>query len=409
MLKDFIEKLKKLPKSNKSMIYLMWIYRIGEIIGSLFMNIYVFSLNKKILDVLQYNAVFFTSVFIWFSLVWLLFSAYRKNIKNMYYLAYSAYIIAFILLFIFNWYLWVYLFAVIFWVGCWMFWCAMHTQELVNIEDRTRDIYGSIAFFWVNIINIVVPIIISVIFFIVGKYFDFSAYIVLFLTLPIIYATSFLFIKDIWNYIPTKVEKKDIKNFFNFKKYWFGLLYFFSVWVHRCIIAFLFPVIVITLLKSEINVGLFEWFAWLVSAFLIIFTSSKRNIKNRTKIMWIFSVLLLFNLVIFALNFNIYGYIFYTLVSLILLPLYKISDYVFSLKLMATIKVKWKDFFSSMILREVILWISRMTTIIIFVFFVKLWISTENILKIGLICIWLFFILAWVNISLHMKYENNQN
>ena len=408
MLKKFIKKFKKLPDSNKSMIYLMWIYGAGSIIGSLFVNIYIFSFNKEILDVLYYNLIFMISVLTWFSLVWWIMSLYQKNIKNMYYLAYSAYILAFILLFIFRWYLGIYLFAVIFGLGFWMFRCAVHTQELVNIKDKTRDIYSSIISSWINIINIVIPIIISAIFFIVAKYFDFSAYIILFLILPIIYATSFFFIKDIWDYIPSKINKKDIMNFFNFRKYWFGQLYFFSVWVYQWIMWFLFPIIAIILLKSEINVGLFEWFIWLISTFVIIFISSKRKRNNRIKIMWILSVLLLLNLIIFIFNFSIYGYIFYTLVALILLPLYRISEHVFDLKLMDTIKVKWSDFFPSMILREISLLSWRITILLFFIYLTINWTKDIFIIKTWLFLIWIFLMIAWWSIALHMKYENKE-
>jgi uncharacterized membrane protein YgaE (UPF0421/DUF939 family) len=78
-----------------------------------------------------------------------------------------------------------------------MFWCAVHTQELVNIEDKTRDVYSSIISSGKNIINIVIPLLISALFFTINKFFDFSPYIVLFLILPIIYALSFLFIHNI--------------------------------------------------------------------------------------------------------------------------------------------------------------------------------------------------------------------
>ena len=59
MLKNFLKNFKKLPDSNKSMIYLMWIYSAGGIIAGIFINIYVFSFNKEIIDVLLYNAIFF--------------------------------------------------------------------------------------------------------------------------------------------------------------------------------------------------------------------------------------------------------------------------------------------------------------------------------------------------------------
>ena len=408
MFKKIVKKFKKLPESNKSMIYLMWIYWAGWIIGSLFVNIYVFSFNKEILDVLYYNIVFLTSVLIWFSVIWLLFSIYEKNIKNMYYLAYLAYILAFILLFIFSWYLWIYLFATIYWLWFWIFRCAVHTQELVNIEDKTRDIYSSIISSWKNIIDIIMPFIISAIFFIVSLYFEFSPYLVLFTILPIIYLLSFFFIKDIWDYIPTKIKKKDIKNFFNLKKYLFGQLYFLSVWVYQWIMWFLFPIVAITLLKTEVNVWLFEWIITFISTFLVVFVATKRKRKNRIKFMWILSFLLFINLVIFAFNFNIYWYIVFNLFALLLNPLYRISEHVFDLKLMDTIKVKWSDFYPAMILREISLWIWRIAILFIFVFLVKYWLDINYILKIGLSLIWLFMIIAWWAIALHMKYENKE-
>jgi len=124
-------------------------------------------------------------------------------------------------------------------------------------------------------------------------------------------------------------------------------------------------------------------------------------------LIFILSAFLIFvNLTIFTFNFNIFWYIIYTLILLILNPLYRVSEHVFDLKLMDTIKVKWSDFFPAMILREIPLWIWRIVIIILFIFLVKSWIETENILKIGLLLVWIFLILAWWSIALHMKYEN---
>ena len=76
-----------------------------------------------------------------------------------------------------------------------MFRCAVHTQELVNIEDKTRDIYSSIISSGMNIINIIMPLIISAIFFVVAKYFDFSAYIIFIFTFTYYLCYKFLFYK----------------------------------------------------------------------------------------------------------------------------------------------------------------------------------------------------------------------
>ncbi len=408
MIKKFINDFKKLPKSNKAMIYLMWIYNAGGIVASVFINIYVFSLNKEFLDVIYYNIIFLTTTFIGFSWVWTIMSIYRKNIKNIYYFAYFFYILAFLLIFIFKWYLWVFLFASIYWLWFWMFRLAVHTQELVNIEDKTRDIYSSIISSWWNIINIIMPILIALLFFIVWKYFDFSAYIVLFLFLPLIYAISFFFIKDIWDYVPSKIKKIDIKNFFNLKKYLFWQLYFLFDWLAKWLVWTLFPIIAIIILKTEANVWFFEWIITLISTFAVIFLSNKRNVNNRIKIMWILSFLLFINLSIFAFNFSLIWYIIFSLVAIILNPLYSISGHVFALKLMDTIKKTWSDFYPAMIMREIVLLLWRVWIVLVLMFLIKSWIGTEEVLKIWLFSNWIFLILAWISIALHMKYEDEE-
>ena len=124
--------------------------------------------------------------------------------------------------------------------------------------------------------------------------------------------------------------------------------------------------------------------------------------------MWILSVLLFINLSVFVYNFNIYWYIIFTLIGLLLNPLYRISEHVFDLKLMDTIKVKWSDFYPAMILREISLWVWRVSILFLFIYLVKIWLGTDDILRIALISIWIFLILAWWSIALHMKYENKE-
>jgi hypothetical protein len=326
----------------------------------------------------------------------------------MYYLAYSAYILAFLLIFIFNWYLGIYLFATIFWLWFWMFWCAVRTQELVNIEDKTRDIYSSMIYSWKTLISIITPLLIAVLFFVVEGLFDFNPYMILFLFLPIIYGISFIFIKDIWDYTPNKINKLGVLHYFNFKKNFFSNFYFLVDGLLSWIYWSLYPIIAIVLLKTEVNVWLLEGIVWVISFFVIIFMSSKRKIENRLKILWIISFLLFLNTLIFSFNFNIIWYLIFISLWVILNPLYKSSEHVIKLKLIDNLKIKWSDFFTPMIFREVNLWIGRVLIIVFFIFLVNYWVSLENTLKIWLFLTGIFFILTWVSIFLHMKYENEE-
>jgi len=408
MFKIFIKNFQKLSNSNKSMIYLMWIYSIWWIISWIFINIYVFQLNKEILDVLYYNLVFVTSTFLWFSLLWYLMSILGKNIKKLYYISYILFISSFLFLFIFNNSLFsIFLFGIIYWFWNWSFWCAVHTQELINIKDNKRDLYSSSISVWTNIISIFIPLLVSLIFFLSKNTFNIDWYLILFLILPLLYLTSFLFIRNIENYTPSKITKKDIYNFFDFKKYKFWLLYIFWVALYHWISFFIWAIIAIHLLKSEINVWLFEWIISIISTILLIFVANKRNSNNRVKIMWYLILFISINYIIFILNFNVFWYIIFTLIWILLWPLYRVSEHVYDLKIMDSIKLKWSDFFPAMILREVILWIWRLITILIILYIsIYSWFELESILKIWILLIPFFMFIAWISIYLHLKYEN---
>ena len=191
------------------------------------------------------------------------------------------------------------------------------------------------------------------------------------------------------------------------------IISFYTTWLLftgllHALVYVLLPVIAILLLKTEMNVWLFEWIIWLFSTFLVIFISNKRKVENRIKIMWILSFLIFVNFTIFVLNFNLVWYIIFTLIGLLLNPLYRVSEHVFDLKLMTTIKAKWSDFFPTMIFREIVLSIWSFTIIGIFIYLHYSWFKTQEIINFGLISFWLTYILSWVSIALHMKYENKE-
>ncbi len=406
MLKNFINTFNKLPQSNKSMVYLMWIYSVWTIISGIFINIFIYKLQNNFSYNIYYNLVFFTFTFIGFSGTWWIISLFKKDIKNMYYLSYIWFILSFIFLFILKTNLiWIFLFTIIYWLSFWMFWLAVHTQELKNIQDKNRDFYSSSISAWKNLIEIIVPFLVAFIFFI-SVFVNIDWYFVLFFILPFIYSISFLFIKNIKSYIPKKIKKDDIKNFFNFKKYKWGHLYFLIWWFANWIDSAILWVISIILLKNEVNIWLFQWILAIVSTFLIFHLSVKRNPKNRLKYFFIFSLLLFINYTIFGVSFSLIAFIIFSLVWLFLNPLYRVSQHTYDLALMDNIKTKTSDFYPAMLFREIVLWIWRILGLIfILLLFYSTNFSLEKVLKISLILIWISFIFSFIFIYFWDKNE----
>ena len=86
-------------------------------------------------------------------------SLLKKNIKNMYYISYGLFILGFIYLLLFHNNLSeILVFAGIFGTGNGAFRCAVHSQELVHIEDKKRDLYSSSISAGTTIIGITMPL-----------------------------------------------------------------------------------------------------------------------------------------------------------------------------------------------------------------------------------------------------------
>lgn len=408
MLKTFSKNFKKLPDSNKSMVYLTWIYWVWSFIAGMFINIYVFKLHNSIYDTVYYNIIFLTSTLLWFSLIWYLMWILKKDIKNMYYISYVLFMLSFIELFVLKSTLtWTYIFWVLY--GLWngTFWNALHTQELKNIESENRYFYSSCLSAWKNIISIVLPLFVSMIFYLWNK-LNFDWYFVLFMFLPFVYAISFLFIKNISSYIPNSINKHDLKNFFNMKKYKFWHLYFFMSWLIMSLFIMIVPIINIILLKNEINIWLYQWFLTILSTYVLVHFSIKRTWKNKFKYFLIFSILLWLNSIFLWFYFSLTNFIIYSLIWLFLNPMFRVSEHVYDLALMDNIKTDTADFYPAMILREIILWIWRITSLLLLLFIFKYFdLSTNSILKLTLVFLWILFIIIPWSIYLWEKNEKH--
>jgi len=406
MLNKFITNFRKLPLSNRSMVYLMWIFWVWGIISWIFINIYVYKINNSINDAIIYNTIFFTSTLIWFSVLWQIMWYLWKDIKNMYYISYILFILSFIEIFLFkNTLVWVYVFWVIYalWNGA--FRNAVHTQELNNIENKNRDFYSSSISAWSNIISIITPIIVAIIFYICSL-FEIDWYIILFLIIPIIYFISFLFIKNIASYTPKKINMLDVKNFFNMKKYKYWHLYFVFWWIILSIYSVIIPIISIILLKNETNIWIFQWILTILSTLIIIHLSHKRDEKNRFIYFLIPAILLFFTYILFSQFLSLTSFILYSILWLILKPILRISEHVYDLSLMDSIKTGNSDFYPAMIFREYVLWGWRFLWLVLLYILSKiLYLNNIETVKIWLILIGICYLLITITIKLWEKYE----
>ena len=404
MLTKFKDTFHALPKRNQAMVYLMWIYQIGFVVWWLFINIYVFQLQQSIADLIVYNSVFMTAIC--FSLLgfWWWVSSKKKDIKKLYYVSYGLFIVGFLLLLILPKITFVtLLFAVVFgsWLGA--FWCTLLTHELAFIKDEDRDFYSSSIYAGKNVISVAMPLVVTWVFFVWWKLWV-DGYMVLFFLLPFVYMTSFWFIKDIDVFVPQKVSLSSWKETLLSKKYMFSNLYFLVSGPRFTVMPIFVALTSIVFLKSEVNIWLFQGLLWLVSVGFIIFLSHKRHKDNRLLYLAVITLFMIWNFVLFVFNFSLWGYVIYNLILILIQPTYKVSLHVYNLKLMDNLDT-W--FFPTMLLRELLLWIGRILSLLFLlgvVLFFEL--DTRYFLYVVMGVLLMMYIFVYVTIYLFEKRES---
>jgi hypothetical protein len=255
MITSFLTAFSRLPPSNKSMIYLMWIFKAWSIIGSVFVSIFVFKLHSSIIDLIIYNAIIYMGLVIGFTGFGWMMSIFQRDIRQMYYLSYVLFIASYLFLFIAHEsIISISIFGFIFgiWVGT--FWNGVHTQELHNIADKDRDFYSSSISAGDNILTVVIPFLVAILFY-VADIFWFDGYVVLFAILPGIYLLSFLFISNIVSYIPKRIDQTDVSNFSDIARYGWWHLYFIIGGMLAGFKIVIIPVVTILMLRNEMNIG----------------------------------------------------------------------------------------------------------------------------------------------------------
>jgi hypothetical protein len=404
-MKEFLSHFKKLDKVHRNLIYFMWTYFLGFNSGNIFINIYIYNYFWNIEWLITYNLIFYTFCFLAFATSWLFLSNLKISFKWSFIIWIFSFILSVLTLFVFETWnnITLYLYSVLNWIWLWMFWCWVHTYELWYIEVGKRDFYSSSSFMGKTIITIGFPLIWSLIFYLVGESFTFISYTILFVILILAYLSSFLFLRNLPDYYAKKVRIKNILNKFDRREIFQNLFFLFDS-ISNSLIIILNPIIVIFLLKTEVNVWIFEWIIWVISVLVMWLLSTKRNEKNRLKIMLYFSLLMFISLILFGFYISVIWLVVFKLLVLIFKPGVDISIKVFNMKYMWDLEKENNQFLSKVIYRELIIAIWRILILIPLLLVVRFsGLDTTLIIRYFLIICWISYLLTWLFVWLEER------
>lgn len=404
-MKQIIKKYKKLNLESKSMIYLKWIFTIWNIFAITFINIHIYKIFNNIEYVIYYNLWLYTNVFIGFVFLGYIVWKLNINIKNLFYISYINLFISFIILFsITNNTIAVIVFTIFYWIGMWNYYCATNSYEIKEVKSKNRDFYSSVLSSWIKFLYIIIPLFISFIFFISEKLNIEDPYKILFAIIPFFYFTSLFFIKNLTSYNPIQINFKSLRKFLNFKKNKNILWYFLTDSITFTIPSIMISILLIYILKTEINLWIIQSFFSIISIIFIMIFSTKRNGKNRYKIMLYSGIIIFINFLILWFNISFFWLTLYLIIDNLIAPFYKISVWVYDMKYISKIKYSKNDFFPTLIFREAILWLWRISSLIIILLIIKHYPNDiKKVFWYSFLSLWFFYILSPLFVILEEK------
>ena len=360
MITATLKKFRLLPKETRAMVFLYWVYDFAEVLVGIFIGIFIFLETQSLLHLAMYNAVYFFGIMLGFCTWGYIMSLFQISMRLNYIRAFATYIVSFlILIFLPHTFPYLLLFALINGTGLGMFWIGVHSYEMLYTEDKNRDFYSSMTSAGAQSFAVIGPAIATLTFYISEKILHIETFQLLFIILPFIYTLSLPFLFSLPDFIPEKIPTKEWKRIIKDKKMKKAIPYFLSQGSIWGLFSAIYPLITIVTLGTVINVGMFETIVGILGIIAVIFLSHKRHSENRVQIMTyaIITYVIAYTILLFWKVHPLF-FIIYHLIVVFVYPIYRVSEHTIDLKTIEETSTK-NGFFSSMIYRDLILWLAR--------------------------------------------------
>lgn len=385
----------------KKLIILRILIGISFAFLGIFLNIFVYKNLNSIPLTIYGNMFSFLGTILGFSFIGYLISLYKYSIDKVFSLGIFSALFSFIILLFGQSQKLIFTFL-FFWGLCiGLIWNGINTLELSNIPKKERNIYTAKTGFYLKIISVIAPLIISFLFLI----FNQRAYFFIFSFSAISFIFCLINLKKIEIYLPEKVDLYDFKTFYKFKNKYIHI-YGFLNGIEQALNISLFPIATLFILKNELNIGFFTTIISIISITLLYFGMKIRADYNPGKVLIALSILFSINILIFAISPNFITFIVLSGAELLLAPQINISKHNLDLYTMHIGSSDNKKFYPNMLFREINLFVGRIFGGFLLVFTIM--IQTENrfILSYGFILLAIIYVLsAFIGSKIYNQYQ----
>lgn len=366
MLKTQFANFKELRPPVKAMVYLAWIYSFVSALTGMFVQIFLYQRFGSVTFNIVGMMLYFTGCAVGFSLVGAIASWLRLDMKWGYATAFFVLCASFLFLAgnVTERDALIFMLANGFGLG--LYWVTLHTFELTETHDHERDYYSSVLSAGDQLIDLFAPALATLLFFISDKILHWGSFTLLFIVAPLSYILGLPLFKNIRTYRPLPVKGDDLKHFLFDRKNRHAQLYLLGGSATFAFSRVVLPIAAIMFLGTETHVGIFNTIFAVISAVTLIALSKRRHSGNRLNFLFVTSVLSAAIMFFFTFRFDLVAFIIFSLAMVVLKPLQRVSAHVIDLETMETLGLPGRDFFPTMIFRDVALGVWRVVCLATF-------------------------------------------
>ena len=363
-----LAQFRSLRPSLRSLIYLFWIYSFVSRAVVVFSQIYIYQMFDSVQLTIVASMANFTGIMIGFCIYGVVAAKLRLNAKQGFILSFLFTALGLILL----------PFAVcmpqacgamaIRGAGIGLFWLTIHTYELMETSDLERDVYSTFLSAGDQIVTVASPAFATLLIWI-SHNLSAGDFTLLFLLTPPLFLLGLPSLKVLKDYRPGPIGSHDLAHFFEDRRNQAAQIYLMGGAAAHILQHTVVPLAAIIVLGSALNVGGFNTVFALIGAVTLLAVGARRRPENRLLILGASSAVAVALDLMLGFSLTAITLILYTIGTSIMAPIMRVSQHVIDLKTMDGMSHKASDFYPTMILRDVALWVWRMLAALILLAF----------------------------------------
>jgi len=400
MLRSTINNFRALRPPVKAMVYLHWIYSFVGALTGMFVQIYLYQRFGSVTFNIIGLVFYFLGCALGFSLVGAIASWYRLDMKWGYVAAFVVLCVSFLFLYgnVSVRDALLFMFANGFGLG--LYWLTLHTFELTETQNHERDHYSSMLSAGDQVIDLAAPAVATLLFYLSDDVFHLGSFALLFAVSPLIYLSGIPLFRAIRSYHPKPIDRADLRHFLHDRKNRHAQLYLFAGSANFVFSKLALPLAAIMFLGSAKNVGVFSTiFACLSVAALLVLSKYRHGESRMSFLFWTNASLALIAFFM-ALRFDLVMFIIFSLLGVVLRPLSRVSSHVIDLETMETLGKEGRDFFPTMIFRDVAFGFWRVLALLAFAGLVLVVGEGAVAVRMSFVALALSCVLLWVGARL---------